>query len=434
MQQTQQQDNKVTESVLRKTEYWFNHTDYVKPFLLMCFFIFSVIFLNYYITDPAALAKSSYTHYFILLLFLFLGGLYIYIKPYVVTNMSGFLIKYSFTTAFVTCLFIILSISFYYFLTTANSNTYYWSGILVDSFTLMIIAVVGGAIFYNIFIANKGGNAGNQNLFSEILFYLPCQLNNVLGAILGDFRNTPTKTFILILVEILAIVYYFDYSAIRKIYYKLSGGQQIFPLMDSEASIFLNKPTQLTNERALLNLTDSAIENPVNFGVMFWLFINPNSESQTTSELPVFRYGDVDGQTAHPAISFIPVSSTTNDENVWRGANLEWTMGNLKFSTIANNTESQIVNIPLQKWNLVVVNYRGTFMDVFINAELVTSIKCDTPPIYGSNDIMVAGGGGLSGAMSNVQYSVLPFSRGTITSTYNNNQLLTRALPTFYNA
>ena len=71
-------------------------------------------------------------------------------------------------------------------------------------------------------------------------------------------------------------------------------------------------------------------------------------------------------------------------------------------------------NIPLQKWNNVVVNYVGGTLDVFINKDLVASVK-NVVPYMSSDGIFIGDNHGISGAVAN-PYSSAPRRAAIATS------------------
>ena len=174
--------------------------------------------------------------------------------------------------------------------------------------------------------------------------------------------------------------------------------------------------------------------------------------------MPVFCYGGGDQtmtcggeestnpyakQNVHPAITFLTTRNRAGEggqktsENIWEGAGLKWNKGHLKFyfshcsSTDSSKENSVIMDIPLQKWNLISINYTSQQADVFVNGEIVTSHTFSEPAIFDLGDSITVGGNDLNGAIKDIQYSLLPFSKTSINMTYNNHLLVSKILPTF---
>ena len=136
-------------SFWKKLTVFYNKTDYIKPLLILCFFIFSVIFLNFYFTDAVALANSDYTYYFVIFLFLLSIGIYFYRNPYMVFSLVDLVSRHSLMTILFVLTFLIFFFAMYNFLMTADSNTYYVTGKIVDTMTVVLIFLVSVGIIYN---------------------------------------------------------------------------------------------------------------------------------------------------------------------------------------------------------------------------------------------------------------------------------------------
>ena len=420
----------------------YNKSDYVKPFLALTFFIFSVVFLSIYVKNPDALAKSSYNYYFLSLLAVLGVGYYLFNNPNMINSLGVLVAQHPFLITLSVCTFTLLSIVLYTFLSTTNSNTYYWTGRIIDIITIGLIALVGLLLFYEFINNGNLYQRGWSSVVSDVLFYLPCKLRDLLVWFLGEIKNTPQKVFLLVAVEIALLVWIFYYKHTMKWF---SIGQQVFPIYKEYS--FLKDRTPITSYAGLSK--ETGISNqavPMNFGISFWVYLNDNTKSVET-ELPVFCYGGgertEDRECAsssnpyaklnvHPAITFIPTGESS--ENIWKGAGLSWNMGHLKiyFSDCSSESEnSMLLDIPLQRWNLIAINYTSQQADVFLNGEIIASHTFTEPPVYNLGDSIEIGGKDLQGSIKNIQYSVLPFSKITVSAMYNNNMLFSNLLPNF---
>ena len=70
-------------------------------------------------------------------------------------------------------------------------------------------------------------------------------------------------------------------------------------------------------------------------------------------------------------------------------------------------------NIPRQRWNTMVVNYKNGIMDIFINNELVAS-KSNLVPYMTHDEITSGSDNGINGGIKEVYYSNEPFSLSKI--------------------
>lgn len=75
-------------------------------------------------------------------------------------------------------------------------------------------------------------------------------------------------------------------------------------------------------------------------------------------------------------------------------------------------------NIPLQRWNNIVVNYLGGTIDVFLNGKLVGTTTNVVPYMEG-DEITIGENSGGSGGICNVVYHHSPLSPYLIGQNYN---------------
>jgi hypothetical protein len=427
----------------RKIINHYQNMDYVTNFIYLCFFIFSALFLNYYFDEAeATFAKNTYTHYFFILVILLVVGMYFYKNPDLLFSIFHLVSRNPLLISVIVTGFILFVFSLYTFLSTENSNTYYWSGQIVDIMTILIIAFVTVVMFFKWNVKDSLSQRGMSGLLSQMLMYLPCKIEDILVAILGDFMNTPITTYVLLGIEILLLIWIFKYrSSLTNWFVK----QTVFSLLNDP--VYLNETTPITSYSSLSETTGISNQTvAMNYGISFWFYLNTNNQ-HVDRELPIFMYGggrkDISGncsmysnQNVHPAITFIRTSNQEEietSENIWEGAGLKWSKGHLKiyFSDCSPEKEnSMIIDVPLQKWNYLTLNYSSQKVDVFLNGEIMVSHTFTEPPIYSLGDSIQVGGNNLQGAIQDIQYSTMPFSKSSISMTYNNN-LLKYAIPTF---
>jgi hypothetical protein len=398
-----------------------------------------------YEKDAKALAKSSYTYYSIIALALLGIGYYLYQNPQRLSfpsfgGLDPFIVSFVLLTA------ISLSLLFYFSLSTTNSNTYYWLGSMVDIMTLVVIGFITIAILFNFVQFSRYFQRGWLGVFIEILFYIPCKLNQALLWLVGQFVNTPKSSYIVIAIETLLIIFMFYLKQVMKWF---SIGQQVFTIY--KEPVFLVERMPITSFSSLAKTTGIPKDTvPMNFGVSFWFYVNDNRQAME-SEIPIFCYGggvrdgpesdpdDVPSigspyqhMNVHPAITFIPTKNQTKkhmSENLWQSAGLTWNMGHLKI--YFNKDESELVDVPIQRWNLMALNYTSQGVDVFLNGDLVSTHIFTELPVYHLGDSIEVGGNGMQGAIKDIRYSTLPFSSRTVTAIYNNNMFINNLLPTY---
>jgi len=445
-------DSNLNQPFMKKLSNFYRKSDYIRPLLIFCFFLFSVFFLYYFVTDPVALATSSYTYYFVLLLFLLGIGIYFYKNPYMIFSITNLVSRRPLITTLFVLTFITTFYVFYTFLNTSNSTTYFYTGKVIDVLTVVIIIFTAFGIVYQYLYAASYAQRGWTGVIGEILLYLPCKIEELAIWLAGQMVNTPRIVYYLLGLEVLILLWVFYYQFTTGL---LSIQPQIFSV--SENTIYLKNRVPVMSYSSLATITGSSTTNvPMNFGISFWLYLNDNIPT-TEMEMPVFCYGGGNQtmtcgggnstnpfatQNVHPAITFLTTRSSQaggqkTSENIWEGAGLKWNKGHLKFyfsqcaSTDSSKENSVIMDIPLQKWNLISINYTSEQADVFINGEIVASHTFSEPAIFDLGDSITVGGKDLNGAIKDIQYSLLPFSKTSINMTYNNHLLVSKILPTF---
>ena len=166
-----------------------------------------------------------------------------------------------------------------------------------------------------------------------------------------------------------------------------------------ESKIIQNNPVYINKLTVLGNFQDlksSYQESNYRYGVSAWIFLfnNANKEGFTS----ILNYGN------QPNILFNP---TTNV---------------LRVEYIDNNNIKKIIfetdQIPLQRWNNVVVNYVGGTLDIFLNKKLVASEKNVLPKMK-HNAITIGKKNGINGSVCNVVYFSSPLNKTQIDINYD---------------
>ena len=392
--------------------------------------------------------SKNYSFY-MLIIIVFGIGIYFFRNPSKFLSIVDLVLQRPLFNLMIFFSFIFMVFIIYTYTSTVNSNTHYWSGKALNLSIIIFIALIGTYLVTNYISTANLSQRGWTGVISEILLYLPCKIQELIVWFLGEVKNTPQSVFLLLAIEILVLVWVFRYKSSTK-WFSL-GKQQVFPIYDT--STYLVEKTPITSYANLSKITGTSNQTvPMNFGISFWFYINDNTQNKET-ELPVFCYGggesvEVGGcdssspyamKNIHPAVTFLPThsySDNRNAENIWRGAGLEWNIGQIKlyFSNCSETTDSDntmLVDIPLQRWNMMTVNYTSQQADVFINGELVGNHTFTKPPIYSLGDSITVGGKGLQGAIKDIQYSVTPFEKQKINTMYNNTMFMSKLLPTF---
>ena len=166
-----------------------------------------------------------------------------------------------------------------------------------------------------------------------------------------------------------------------------------------ESKIVQNNPVYTDKLTVLGNFQDLKSkyqESNYRYGVSAWVFLfnNANKEGFTS----VLNYGQ------QPNILF---NSVTNV---------------LRFQYIDNNNIKKIIfetdQIPLQRWNNLVINYVGGTLDIFLNKKLVASEKNILPRMK-HEAITIGKKNGINGSVCNVVYFSSPLNKTQIDINYD---------------
>ena len=248
-------------------------------------------------------------------------------------------------------------------------------------------------IYRNIKDASWFKNLKNSNylgMFVNVLFILPCLLLDGVVDIYDNTIDTKKYVYYILLAEILIIAIYF-------------GIPYVIHYLSNHDSIKLLKNPTYTNELQVLGTYENLHEGGkneqlnYNYSVSSWIFLHnqPASKEGFTS---ILNYG------GKPNIQY---DFTTNIFKV--------TMKNgLNGEKIIYETK----NIPLQRWNNIVVNYLGGTIDVFLNGKLVGTTTNVVPYMEG-DEITIGENSGGSGGICNVVYHHSPLSPYLIGQNYN---------------
>ena len=152
------------------------------------------------------------------------------------------------------------------------------------------------------------------------------------------------------------------------------------------------------------NLHTNFIKNDkynYHYSISAWFNLNPqppNTNKNSNKYVNIINYGN------KPKISFNASTNTLRVET----ENKKHELTEIFLSK----------NIPYQKWNNIVVNYDGGYMDVFLNGSLVAS-KSNIVPLMSYDIITMGENEGLEGGIKNVTFFNRILTKGEIKYGYN---------------
>lgn len=285
----------------------------------------------------------------------------------------------------------IIFLTFVYFITYSVNNFSFFS------FITNIGLVLFSLYMLNYILSILFPKSEYLTLIRSTLFLIPCFIiDNILYPVINLFLNIENKYeykyLILLIIQILFILAYFYYDKLLKYIYSYNG------------TLLLDEPKYLNQEYTIgnyENLVGPLVQNNntnnqynYNYGIQTWIYLENQPPNSTTIEYtPIFRYGQ------NPVIEY-------NSEKNSLRVTIKDSKDNTKVIYESNT-------LPIQTWNHFVINYTNGFIDLFINNNLVATVKSEIP--YMKYDSVITGKtNGVSGGISNVVYFKSPMTRTMI--------------------
>ena len=274
------------------------------------------------------------------------------------------------------------------------------------------------SLVYTVFSSRLNRLTGWSSIMLNTLFYIPCLISMFFQYLYNESIHTPKTTLTLFFIEILFILLYLYYNKIKQLVANKNRIQLLHRPVFINSQVFIDEElkkvyadrmeqpiVKQTNE--LLNQTTSYQDNShirTNYSISMWLYVNPmplTKNGYSQEETNIFTYSN------HPTI----VYNAKDNEFV------------LYFSTSVR----YVLELPLQKWNNIVISFRNNHVDVFVNAILKYSYAfetIDSMPKYNIEDKITIGhpdNNGLYGSICNVAYFMNPLRQSDIIYDYNTN-------------
>lgn len=290
-----------------------------------------------------------------------------------------------------------------------------------------IAIIVALALFYRIFVRTIANMTGVAGFIARILFFLPCLLIDVIETLFVELKSAPKMVVALFILEIVVVLSYL----------------YVLPLIKkpaiSDAINLLDKPVFLTNQITIgtadkltppidaLSLTDASGNSTpkrIYYSISMWIYINPQPNSYASNhETDIFRYGLPRMSTGHPRVVYYNKNAPDSESR-----------DQCVVYTSSTDNVGVPIRIPLQSWNHLVISYGDVGIDIFVNGDLVQTVRpadyntlinnitsSDVVEVgYGDNSLMRSNGA--YGAICNVTYYKRPLQAFEIAATYNLNR------------
>lgn len=298
-----------------------------------------------------------------------------------------------------------------YYVSTLKSLTslYLLYGLIM---VLIGIVIIGLAIFANVFMNQIKQITGMPGFIIHLILYIPCLVSDYFKYILGEFNATPLVVYVLFLIEIILLLIYFYAPILWK---KALGYNGVIVIQDPQflyrKIIVANSDVSLIPDSINPSLksddSSAGVGNDFKralpkihlkqFALSLWIQVNATN---IPTEKQLFDYAE-----GSPSIIYLGQSE------LWK----------FRFSNNENNIPFY-TKVPFQKWNFIVFNYRGNYVDLFINGNLEKTypFQENEYPEYLNTHTMTTGDtNGVDGAICNVSFYPKPLEINQIVQNYN---------------
>ena len=276
----------------------------------------------------------------------------------------------------------------------------YWSpvvsGIITTLLAFLFIALLL-KIFHKNPLVSVSKGTGVMGLVFNILFYIPCLMNDFVDWAKHEYDITTSSSVIILfaMVFIISMNFLLPYS--QSFLYDNDGTQLV------SKPIYTNVFTSLGSYEDLSGVITDKETTKYNYrySLSFWFYVNPQPPSTNgnySKYTSIFNYG--------------------NKPNILYKADENKIMIKMKQGHIRERKIFVEEPLPLQKWNHFVINYSGGTLDVFLNNKLVGA-KIETIPYMTHDEISSGEVNGIYGGLCNVKYIKQPLMKHEIEKLYN---------------
>jgi hypothetical protein len=286
---------------------------------------------------------------------------------------------------------------------------------IILGITLGFIVFVALALFYKVFANTLENQSGIISFIIQFIFFIPCFINDVVESALNQYRNTPSSVFVLFILEIILLICYCLIPIITGAVLNTNGKNLL------ANAVFLNNKQTIATGQDLTYLENNDSTTGKNtkialssYSISMWIYINQNTHQlEKGSYKNIFSYIDNGNTEAKPQIIYYnDMDNTKKIKNIYKII--------FEGSINSKNTSYQI-DLPGQKWNHLVFNYRNSAsVELYLNGVLERNFQMKYKPVYSLGDIIVIGDkNGLDGSICNITYYNQPQTKFQIANIYN---------------
>ena len=257
---------------------------------------------------------------------------------------------------------------------------------------LLIIGAV--ALLYKIAEGVTNTKCDNTKVYS-LFDLLPNTFIRFAEFIKREFRLTSKIVWIVLGLEVALISLRFLLPYLAKVVMSHDGTELL------KHPIYLENETKVSTFEQLYGEVSKNTPYTYRYSLSAWFTINPqppNTRAAYNKYSNILNYGNKPRVQFHSAKNTLRVQAETEEG---------------KLVNIYSDTDK----VPLQKWNHIVINYDGGYMDVFLNGVLVAS-KPNIAPYMQYDDVVVGENKGLEGGIRSVVYYDRILTRGEVSMEY----------------
>ncbi len=273
----------------------------------------------------------------------------------------------------------------------------------------ILIGLVALAILFNVFINFFKSLKGIAGLLANVIFFLPCLISDFIGYITNEYKTTPGKVLTLFGIEIvLLLLYFYLPDLLSKI--SLKDGVPVLEkyVYLSEENIIPLEDNIIAKSSHIKTFAQGEEQVSREYSFSMWIFLNQHSTSvgSYNKETNIFDFGN-----GKPKVTYYNSENEPKNKDVYR----------IYFTNEANDKNYYDLQIPNQKWNHIVFNYKSRHVDLFVNGKLLRTFTFKNKiPSYNLGDLVTVGStNGLSGSIANIRYYQKNLSKLQINSIYN---------------
>lgn len=210
------------------------------------------------------------------------------------------------------------------------------------------------------------------------------------------------KVVFLIMIVILFVVFFYLSLMIMNYFYSTTTKPMLIDgkISGSNYNVISQNPA---NSASKTLFRSNNQETGIEFTWSVWLnYAGPNNDSKYN---PVFIKGDATQNGVYGSINNGPgvyFGPGVSDEN--SSSNALYILMDTVTDTAKSNTIIEIPNLPINTFFHLSIRCQNTFIDVYINGNLVKRQNLGNSPKQNFYDVHVCPHGGFSGELSNLQY------------------------------